>query len=57
MINIKVFYKLIPSLLVAIARHAQRTQINKFAISLHYLKNEGRDEVDFLQADKYQTAL
>ena len=52
MININVFYRLIPSLLLAIARHAQRTQINNFAISLRKLKNEGGDEVDFLHADK-----
>ena len=46
-INIKVFYKLIPSFFVAIARHAQNTQNNKFTISLQYLKEEGRVEVDF----------
>ena len=46
-INIKVFYKLIPSFFVAIARHAQSTQNNKFTISLQYLKEEGRVEVDF----------
>ena len=33
-INIKVFYKLILSLWVCVARHVQRTQNNKFAISL-----------------------
>ena len=46
-INIKVFYKLIPSFFVTIARHAQSTQNNKFTISLQYLKEEGRVEVDF----------
>ena len=46
-INIKVFYKLIPSFFVAIARHAQSTQNNKFTISLQCLKEEGRVEVDF----------
>ena len=52
-INIKVFYKLVVSLLLVIARHAQSTQNSKFVISLQYLKKEGGDEVDFLHADKY----
>ena len=38
-------------------RHAQSTQNNKFAISLQYLKKEGRNEVGFLYVDKYQTLL
>ena len=42
---------------MCIARHAQSTQNNKFAISLQYLKKEGRNEVGFLYADKYQTLL
>ena len=33
------------------ARHAQITQNDKFAISLQYLKKELTDEVDFLHAD------
>ena len=47
-INIKVFYKLIPSFFVAIARHVQSTQNNKFTIS------QGRREgwSWFLHADK-----
>ena len=40
-----------------IASHAQSTQNSKFVISLQYLKKEGRDEVDFLHADKHQTIL
>ena len=39
------------------ARHAQITQNNKFAISLQYLKKEVSDEVDFLHADKYESLL
>ena len=35
------------------ARHAQITQNNKFAISFQYLKKEVSDEVDFLHTDKY----
>ena len=54
--SIKVSLKQIPSFLVAIAIHAQRTQNNKFTISLQYLKKGGRHEVDFLPADK-QTSL
>ena len=34
--------------LVGMGRHAQSTQNNKFAISLQYLKKEGRNEVGFL---------
>ena len=54
-INIKVFYKLIRSYLVAIARHAQSAQNNKFVTFLQYLKKKGRDEVDFLHRDKHDT--
>ena len=53
-INIKAFFKLIPSLLVSSARHAKPTQNNKCAKFLKYLKKEGREEVDFLHADKLQ---
>ena len=52
-INIKVFYKLVVLFLLIIARHAQITQNGKFVISLQYLRNEGRDEVDFLHAGKH----
>ena len=47
-INIKAFYKVIPSLLVSSARHAKTTQNNKCAKFLQYLKKEGREEVAFL---------
>ena len=39
------------------ARHAQITQNNKFAISLQYRKKNVSDEVDFLQADKHESFL
>ena len=39
------------------ARHAQITQNNKFAISLQYLKKETSDEVDFLDINKYESLL
>ena len=40
---------------MCVARHAQITQNNKFAISLQYLKKEVSDEVDFLHADKHES--
>ena len=56
-IQTKVFSKLVVSLWVCIARHAQNTQYNKFAISLQYLKKEMSDEIDFLHADKYEKLI
>ena len=49
-------YKLIPSILVAIASHAQSTLNNKFTKYLLYLKNDGRGEVDFW-AKQHQSFL
>ena len=46
-INIKVFYKLIISFWLYITSHDQSIQNNKFAISLQYLKENVKDEVDF----------
>ena len=37
------------------ARHAQITQNNKFAIYLQYLKKEISGAVDFLHADKHDS--
>ena len=45
-ITIRLFYKLILSILVGIASHTESTQ-NKLAKSLLYLKKEGRDEFVF----------
>ena len=56
-INTNVFYKLILLLWVFIARHGHCTQSNKFAISLQYLKEKMKDEVDFLPTDKHQRLL
>ena len=56
-IQTKVFSKLVVSLWVCIARHAQNTQYNKFVISLQYLKKEMSDEIDFLHADKYEKLI
>ena len=37
--------------------HAQSTQNNNFSKSLQSLKKKGRDEADFLDANKHQTFL
>ena len=39
-LGIKVFYKVILSLLMGVIKHSQITQSNKFAISLQYLKKK-----------------
>ena len=51
-INTKVFYKRVVSLWVLLARQVQSTENNQFKISLQYLKENMKDEVDFLPADK-----
>ena len=56
-INAEVFFKLIVSLWVSVARHTQSTQNNKLAISMQYLKQNVNDEVDFLPEDKHQRFL
>ena len=55
-INTKVFHKLVVSLWVCIARHTQSAQCNKFAISLKYLRENMKVEVDFLPGDKHQVS-
>ena len=37
-----------------VVKHVQSTQSNKFTISLQYLKESMKDEVEFLAADKRQ---
>ena len=56
-INIKGFLKLILSFYVCVARHAQITQNNKFAIFLQYGKKELVMKLIFLHADKHETFL
>ena len=51
-INTEVFYKWIVSLRACISSYAQSTQNNRFTIFLQYLKENVKDEVDFLPADK-----
>ena len=42
---------------MCVARYAQITQINKFAISLQYLTKEVSDEVDFLYVEEHESFL
>ena len=42
---------------MCVARHAQITWNNKFAISLQYVGKEVSDAVDFLHADKHESML
>ena len=56
-INVKVFYKIIVSLWVRVARHAQSTENRNFAISLQYVKENVKDEIGFLPADQRQKFL
>ena len=53
----KFSYKLILSVLLGMASHAQSTQNDKYAISLQYLKKEVSDEVDLLHADKQRSFM
>ena len=55
--NIKVFYKMIVSLWVCIARHAQSTQNKRFTIYLQYVKENVKNAVDILPADKHRRFL
>ena len=50
----KVSYKVILSSLMGI-KYSQSTEINKFVISLQYLKKEVKNGVHFLHADKYRS--
>ena len=42
---------------VYLAKHAQSNQNKKFVISLQYLKENVKDEVNFLHADKHRMFL
>ena len=50
----KVFYKVTVTFWLCVTRLAHSNQTNKFEISLQYLKENGKNEVDFLLADKHQ---
>ena len=55
--NINVFCKLLILLWMCVVRHTQGTQNSKFPISLQYLKENMKNELDFLPADKPQRFL
>ena len=54
-LGFKVSYKMILSLLIAVTKHSQNTQSNKFAISLQYFKKKVLDGVHYLLAYKHST--
>ena len=43
--------------LMDMVKHLQSSQNCKFAMSVQYLKKQDSDDVDFLDADKYQSGL
>ena len=49
------FIQISTMLLIGRVKHSQRFHDSKFPMSLQYLKQEVRDEVDFLHADKHQS--
>ena len=49
------FLQINSMVLIDIIKHLQSSQNNKFAMSLQYLKQEVRDEVDFLRVNKDQS--
>ena len=53
-ISTKVYYKLIVSLWVCIARQAKSSENNKLATSLQYLKEKVKDVIGFWPSDKHQ---
>ena len=42
---------------MGVVKHSQSSQNSNFSMSLQYLEEEVRDEVDFLDADKDQSFL
>ena len=42
---------------MGMVKHSQSSQNSKLAISLHYIKKDVKDEIDFLHADKHQSFL
>ena len=43
--------------LIGMVKHSQSSQSSKFAMALQYLKQEVRDGVHFLYADKHQNSI
>ena len=56
-ISIKLCFKLIPLILLSMARHARIMQNNKFAKSLQYLQKELSYEADGLHAESHENLL
>ena len=54
-INTKIFYELMVSRWVYAAFHSQSTQNSKFAMSLQYLKENVKNEIDFLPGGTHQS--
>ena len=52
-INTKIFSNLIVSLWMCVACHSESIINNKFAISLQYLKENAKDDIDFLSVDTF----
>ena len=51
--KIKVFYKLMLSFFMGIARHAESTENSKYAVFLQCLKKGSGQEADLLHTDKH----
>ena len=51
--NTKIFYKLTASLWLYVTCYSQSIPNNKFAIFLNYLKENAKDEIDFLPVDNF----
>ena len=49
------FLQINTMVLIEMVKHFQTSQNKKFAISRQYLKQEVRNEVDFLHPEKYQS--
>ena len=56
-INTNISYEVLVSFWVCGNRLFQSTQNNKFATSFQYLKENGKNEVGFILADKHQRFL
>ena len=56
-VNTKVFYKIMVSLWMCVSRHTQSTLNKNFTISLQYVKENVKDDVDFLSASKCERFL
>ena len=51
--NTNILFKLMVPFWECVAYHSQSTLNNKFPISLQYLKENAKDEINFLPVDKF----